>query len=295
MSKCKAFYLVICLYCFSVNVQASCDYFNDFVDNHDGTVTDPRSGTIWQRCDVGQDWNGNSCVGTKQKLDWFDGMKAAKSNRFLNKTDWRLPTINELSSILGKDGQCYVKNDFGCERAVSDLLLRDRDVDHYWSSSPASKNEAHFVSFCYGIKNTGESAFRVNQGNIKLLRNGESNKEFAREYSRINHYRTELTGARVGWTNNIRRETSEKAKRPHLAESSVRSGGFRMYVNSPYRDKFGNSSTIWQASCDEGGDGVVTMEDSSPNFYCWSSHDKNSAHGCEAGIGAEAAMRNACR
>lgn len=75
---------------------------------------------------------------------------------------------------------------------------------------------------------------------------------------------------------------------------SARSGGFKMYADMPHRG-LGNSSTYWQASCDVGGYGAVHTEDSSPNLYCWESHDKNSSWGCEVGIGAEAAMRKACK
>ena len=91
-----------------------------------------------------------------------------------------------------------------------------------------------------------------------------------------------------------KQEARRQAKSERNSSSSSRSGGFHMYADMPKRG-FGNSSIHWQASCDEGGNGVVSIQDSTPNIYCWESNDKDSSQGCEAAIGAEAAMRKACQ
>lgn len=68
-----------------------------------GIWRDPKTGLYWDRCSVGQSWNGTTCTGEAIKLNWQDAQDYVK--KFTNEqakggyTDWRLPTIEELSSI----------------------------------------------------------------------------------------------------------------------------------------------------------------------------------------------------
>ena len=57
------------------------------VDNGDGTVTDNRTGLIWQQGEPGaMTWNS--------ALTYCEGLSLAGS------TDWRLPNIKELESLV---------------------------------------------------------------------------------------------------------------------------------------------------------------------------------------------------
>ncbi len=85
-----------------------------FADNGNGTVTDLRTGLVWQRCPVGFTFVDN---GTPS-LDADDGCTASGTTTFtwqqalqgaaaLNQaggyagfSDWRLPNIKELASIV---------------------------------------------------------------------------------------------------------------------------------------------------------------------------------------------------
>lgn len=68
-----------------------------------GIWRDPKTGLMWDRCSVGQLWNGTTCTGEPIKLNWQDAKDYVK--KFTNEqtkggyTNWRLPTIEELSSI----------------------------------------------------------------------------------------------------------------------------------------------------------------------------------------------------
>lgn len=68
-----------------------------------GIWRDPKTGLYWDRCSVGQSWNGTTCTGTPLGLNWQDAQDYVK--KFTNEqakggyTNWRLPTIEELSSI----------------------------------------------------------------------------------------------------------------------------------------------------------------------------------------------------
>lgn len=67
-----------------------------------GIWRDPKTGLYWDRCSVGQSWD-DTCTGTPLELNWQDAQDYVK--KFTNEqakggyTNWRLPTIEELSSI----------------------------------------------------------------------------------------------------------------------------------------------------------------------------------------------------
>ncbi len=61
-------------------------------------IQDKMSGLVWQRCVYGQTWQGTRCEGLPQKLSWQEALQTATA------TNWRVPDIKELSSIL--DLQC---------------------------------------------------------------------------------------------------------------------------------------------------------------------------------------------
>ena len=79
---------------------------NDFQVNEDGTVTDRATGLIWQQ------------AGSDHPMTWHeahDYVKQLNETRFAGRADWRLPTINELMSLLTDVPLGYVSwQDFSC-------------------------------------------------------------------------------------------------------------------------------------------------------------------------------------
>ncbi len=79
-----------------------------FKDNGDGTVTDTKTKLVWRHCVVGMKWNGSSCEGHSEaykfkaaKIQLLEMNKARDSKR----SDWRLPTREELASLV--ESRCY--------------------------------------------------------------------------------------------------------------------------------------------------------------------------------------------
>jgi hypothetical protein len=67
------------------------DFVNDFVDNGDGTVTDLATGLMWEK------------QGTSSIMYWHQAQRyVSKLNkrRFVGHSDWRIPTTEELVSLL---------------------------------------------------------------------------------------------------------------------------------------------------------------------------------------------------
>ncbi len=68
-------------------------FVNDFVENNDGTVTDRATGLMWQKS------------GSLERLENSGANKYVKqlnSKHFAGYSDWRMPTIEELASLLAR-------------------------------------------------------------------------------------------------------------------------------------------------------------------------------------------------
>lgn len=58
-------------------------------------VVDLETNLVWKRCSEGQQWNGESCMGTISKLSYDDAVVSFPYHAY----QWRLPTFLELSSL----------------------------------------------------------------------------------------------------------------------------------------------------------------------------------------------------
>ena len=80
-----------------------------FTDNGDGTVTDVYTDLTWKRCVEGQNWDGATCSGTPSLYTWQQALQLAATlnagGGYAGQTDWRVPNIKELGSII--ESQCY--------------------------------------------------------------------------------------------------------------------------------------------------------------------------------------------
>ncbi|MCB1157131.1 MAG: DUF1566 domain-containing protein [Leptospiraceae bacterium] len=73
---------------------------NNYKDNGDGTVTDNNTGLIWQQS------NGEQSTGDYQ-FTWQEALSYCENLSLAGKTDWRLPDIKELQSIVYYDNPDY--------------------------------------------------------------------------------------------------------------------------------------------------------------------------------------------
>lgn len=58
-------------------------------------VSDATTGLTWQRCSVGQTWQGGTCTGAASSHTHKQATTLVN-----NKASWRLPTVKELSSLV---------------------------------------------------------------------------------------------------------------------------------------------------------------------------------------------------
>lgn len=64
---------------------------NDFVDNDDGTLTDRATGLMWQK-------DGSPKPLTLKRATYY--IYSLNNKRFMGYSDWRMPTVEELASLI---------------------------------------------------------------------------------------------------------------------------------------------------------------------------------------------------
>ena len=170
-----------------------CRFFDGFGDNGDGTVIDPRTQLVWKRCAEGLVGIGTACSGQATKMSWFDAMQAAKDSRFLGKTDWRLPSAEELRAVTGDfEGGCknnYSKNG---QYAVSGTLGKE---SYFWSYSPHVGNGTYARVVYFSDGDVGTSFNRGDVGHVRLVRASQASAgaaglvTFNAEYKKLGVYK----------------------------------------------------------------------------------------------------------
>jgi hypothetical protein len=114
-----------------------------FVDNSDGTATDMKTGLMWMRCALGQTWTGATCTGTVSKYVWSDALAQAQAATFASHSDWRVPNVKELLSIVERS----------CAPAINSEIFPATSTWSYWTSSPnvsGNATDAYLVGFGQG-------------------------------------------------------------------------------------------------------------------------------------------------
>ena len=134
-----------------------------FTIANDGTVKDEDTKLIWMRCSLGQNWDGSGCTGEISSHNWQSALNAARDTDFAGVTDWRLPNIKELSSII--EQQCY-------NPSINESLFPGTPAEQYWTSSPYASSAKYGwnVSFYLGYNHHN---FKTSEFYVRLVRNAE--------------------------------------------------------------------------------------------------------------------------
>ena len=98
-----------------------------FTVDTDGTVVDKTTGLMWAQCSVGQ--SGTACNDTPATYPtWQSALESADSSTLATHTDWRVPNIKELFSIV--EARCL-------NPAInSNIFPNTITSGYYWSSTP---------------------------------------------------------------------------------------------------------------------------------------------------------------
>ncbi|MBS0619386.1 MAG: DUF1566 domain-containing protein [Spirochaetes bacterium] len=126
-----------------------------YTDNGDGTVSDTINNLVWQKCSFGL--SGASCSsGSSANSTWQVALQNCNSLSLAGRT-WRLPSVNELASLVDATQQ----------NPASDAVYFPATVtNNYWSSTTA------FSSYF--------SAWRINFLNGSISSGGKVGSFYAR-------------------------------------------------------------------------------------------------------------------
>lgn len=134
-----------------------------YQDNGDGTVSDLQVKEMWQRCSIGQ--SGKNCAaGSAAVFSWDQAQLQAevlnKAGGFAGYTDWRVPTLNELSHLVER---------FCWSPSINTSLFPNTPSVSYWSSSiyTGYAGNAWYMNF-----SNGKSTYnhRKVQSSVRLVR-----------------------------------------------------------------------------------------------------------------------------
>ena len=130
-----------------------------FVNNFDGTISDNGSGLMWHRCQLGR--VGDDCeFGNLNQYNWQEAFIQANNNSLANYSDWRLPNINELKSII--EQRCF-------DPAINATIFPNTANSIFWTSSPYTSNAA--VTWSVGFSQGSSSVSNRNGDNyLRMVR-----------------------------------------------------------------------------------------------------------------------------
>lgn len=125
---------------------------NDFEDNDDGTITDKATGLMWMKVDSGKLEAGKNKDG---KMSWQEALDWAENLQYAGYSDWRLPNVKELQSIVDYTRSPAMTNSAAINpvfEATSFIAEGGRkDYPFYWSGTThaglSRANTAAYVAF----------------------------------------------------------------------------------------------------------------------------------------------------
>ncbi|MFC1669324.1 DUF1566 domain-containing protein [Spirochaetota bacterium] len=119
-----------------------------YSDDH--TTEDNVTKLVWKTCTEGMEYNGANCTGTAETMTWHDATdtccalnSANSGSGYAGRTDWRLPSINELITIV----------DYGkSEPAIDETYFPNTQgaglgETPYWASSEFRNKKSSYVLY----------------------------------------------------------------------------------------------------------------------------------------------------
>jgi hypothetical protein len=127
---------------------------SSFLLHGDGTATQKTTGLMWMRCNLGQQWDGNTCNGMAAGFSWGEALNAAVLTKFSVYSDWRLPNKNELESIV--EEHCVLPS-------INTSVFPTTPLTFHWTSTPYTGlgTGAWSVDFGFGVVTATEKSGKV--------------------------------------------------------------------------------------------------------------------------------------
>ncbi|KAB2843303.1 MAG: DUF1566 domain-containing protein [Burkholderiales bacterium] len=131
-----------------------------YIGRTDDTVTDTRTGLMWKRCEEGR--SGSQCMGgVRATHTWAEALARAEASSFAGYTDWRLPSIKELVSLVEL---CRTYP------AINDSMFPNTSSSSVWSGSPNALSSLHAWGMDFSVGYDDEFHDRNSLHGVRLVR-----------------------------------------------------------------------------------------------------------------------------
>ncbi|MCI5146891.1 MAG: DUF1566 domain-containing protein [Candidatus Electrothrix sp. AR3] len=119
----------------------------------------------------------NCDKGKAKEYTWNDAVKRFKNVEYVGYSDWRMPTVDELKTLVYCSNGRKTKDDSRCNDGadrptINQQAFPNTPSSSVWSGSPVAygTNYAWFVNFDNGISGYG---FRYGDRYVRLVRGGQ--------------------------------------------------------------------------------------------------------------------------
>jgi len=153
---------------------ASGQKIGKFIVN-EGIATDTVAGLMWCRFALGQEWKNGTVEGDAKTVNWDDAFEITKlfnqQGGYGGFTDWRLPTIDELKTLIDIHYKAEAWNHYQEKKSIDDNVFPSNGC--FWSSSPNDicNNCAWVINF-FKTECTGGNDKNDNYA-VQLVRGGQ--------------------------------------------------------------------------------------------------------------------------
>jgi hypothetical protein len=132
-----------------------------YVDNGDGTVTDTCTGLMWQKDTA--DVSGDGTITDEDRLTWHEALKYCENLNFAGYSDWRLPNVRELQSII-----TYGRIDPALHPPFQAVKYQGGEDTWYWSSTTS----IHFPDYARMVDVEGGivASYPFRKGSVTWVR-----------------------------------------------------------------------------------------------------------------------------
>jgi len=103
-----------------------------FSDNGDGTITDASSSLMWEKCDFGK--ATTTCAGAASTFSFANASTTCKNLRLVSQSDWRIPQVAELDTIVDRTKQ---------NPSINGTYFASTTIQWHWTNEPRVSTPAN--------------------------------------------------------------------------------------------------------------------------------------------------------
>lgn len=147
-------------------------------------VTDTKTGLMWMRCSLGQKWDGSTCQGDATTYTWKKAIDSANNFSFAGYSDWRLPTVQELKTLVYCSGgqptewnEAISSGEYdGCivtynSPTIVQEVFPNTPATWEWSSTPNDTDTNHAWAVNFGKGSAPRNGDKTGAVPVRLVRN----------------------------------------------------------------------------------------------------------------------------